>query len=206
MPIAQSEASCLSGNLKGGAFARDCAAAPPFAAWALCYPADVRSAGRTRLASRTRSAGRARLASRIRLASCTPLGEPHPLGWSHVPSEPHPLGRIRLASLTSLASLTRSAGRIRLASCARSSGGAACNFGLLFMASFPRVSTLQGDGGSSYSSKLSINDSIRLFLERASVFQGNTASYKVEILKKLAIFRAAASIDEQVWQRGLMLW
>ena len=177
MPIAQSEASCLSGNLKGGAFARDCAAAPPFAAWALCYPADVRSAGRTRLASRTRSAGRARLASRIRLASRTPL-----------------------------ASLTRSAGRIRLASCARSSGGAACNFGLLFMASFPRVSTLQGDGGSSYSSKLSINDSIRLFLERASVFQGNTASYKVEILKKLAIFRAAASIDEQVWQRGLMLW
>ena len=36
LPIAQSEASCLSGNLKGGAFARDCAAAPPFAAWALC--------------------------------------------------------------------------------------------------------------------------------------------------------------------------
>lgn len=167
----------MSGNLKGGAFARDCAAAPPFAAWALCYPADVRSAGRIRLASRTRSAGRARLASRIRLASCTPL-----------------------------ASLTRSAGRIRLASCARSSGGAACNFGLLFMASFPRVSTLQGDGGSSYPSKLSINDSIRLFPERASVFQGNTASYKVEILKKLAIFRAAASIDEQVWQRGLMRW
>lgn len=167
----------MSGNLKGGAFARDCAAAPPFAAWALCYPADVRSAGRTRLASRTRSAGRARLASRI-----------------------------RLASLTSLASLTRSAGRIRLASCARSSGGAACNFGLLFMANFPGVSTLQGDGGSSYPSKLSINDSIRLFPERASVFQGNTASYKVEILKKLAIFRAAASIDEQVWQRGLMRW
>lgn len=155
----------MSGNLKGGAFARDCAAAPPFAAWALCYPAGVRSAGR------------ARLASRIRLASCTPL-----------------------------ASLTRSAGRIRLASCARSSGGAACNFGLLFMTSFPRVSTLQGDGGSSYPSKLSINDSIRLFPERASVFQGNTASYKVEILKKLAIFRAAASIDEQVWQRGLMRW
>lgn len=177
MPIAQSEASCLSGNLKGGAFARDCAAAPPFAAWALCYPADVRSAGRIRLASRTRSAGRARLASRIRLASCTPL-----------------------------ASLTRSAGRIRLASCARSSGGAACNFGLLFMTSFPRVSTLQGDGRSNYPSKLSINDSIRLFPERASVFQGNTASYKVEILKKLAIFRAAASIDEQVWQRGLMRW
>ena len=59
---------------------------------------------------------------------------------------------------------------------------------------------------SSYPSKLSINDSIRLFPERASVFQGNTASYKVEILKKLAIFRAAASIDEQVWQRGLMRW
>ena len=129
-----------------------------------------------------------------------PLGEPHPLGWSHVPSEPHPLGRIRLASLT------RSAGRIRLASCARSSGGAACNFGLLFMANFPRVSTLQGDGRSSYPSKLSINDSIRLFPERASVFQGNTASYKVEILKKLAISRAAASIDEQVWQCGLMRW
>ena len=167
----------MSGSLKGGAFARDCAAAPPFTAWALSYPAGVRLAGRIRLASRTRSAGRARLASRIRLASCTPL-----------------------------ASLTRSAGRIRLASCARSSGGAACNFGLLFMASFPRVSTLQGDGRSSYPSKLSTNDSIRLFPERASVFKGNTASYKVEILKKLAIFRAAASIDEQVWQRGLMRW
>ena len=189
MPIAQSEASCLSGNLKGGAFARDCAAAPPFAAWALCYPADVRSAGRTRLASRIRSAGRARLASRIRLASRTPLAS-----------------LTRSAGRMCLASLTRSAGRIRLASCARSSGGAACNFGLLFMASFPRVSTLQGDGRSSYPSKLSINDSIRLFPERASVFQGNTASYKVEILKKLAIFRAAASIDEQVWQRGLMRW
>ena len=185
----------MSGNLKGGVFARDCAAAPPFAAWALCYPAGVRLAGRIRLASRTRSAGRARLASRIRLASCTPLA-----------SLTRSAGRMCLASLTSLASLTRSAGRIRLASCARSSGGAACNFGLLFMASFPRVSTLQGDGGSSYPSKLSINDSIRLFPERASVFQGNTASYKVEILKKLAIFRAAASIDEQVWQRGLMRW
>ena len=158
------------------------------------------------------------LSCRRPLGWSRPPSEPHPRGWSRPPSEPHPfselhplgephpLGRIRLASLTSLASLTRSAGRIRLASCARSSGGAACNFGLLFMASFPRVSTLQGDGRSSYPSKLSTNDSIRLFPERASVFKGNTASYKVEILKKLAIFRAAASIDEQVWQRGLMRW
>lgn len=197
----------MSGNLKGGAFARDCAAAPPFAAWALCYPAGVRSAGRIRLASRTRSAGRARLASCIRLASCTPLASlTRSAGRMCLASLTRSAGRIRLASLTSLASLTRLAGRIRLASCARSSGGAACNFGLLFMANFPRVSTLQGDGRSSYPSKLSINDSIRLFPERASVFQGNTASYKVEILKKLAIFRAAASIDEQVWQRGLMRW
>lgn len=206
MPIAQSEASCLSGNLKGGAFARDCAAAPPFAAWGALLSCR-RPLGWSHPLSESHPLGWSRPPSEPHPPSeLHPLGEPHPLGWSHVPSEPHPLGRIRLASLTSLASLTRSAGRIRLASCARSSGGAACNFGLLFMASFPRVSTLQSDGRSNYPSKLSINDSIRLFPERASVFRGNTASYKVEILKKLAIFRAAASIDEQVWQRGLMRW